>query len=128
MYYMDSKHALPYMDCVDHGSSSLFRNIPAEANIPIAVSPDQMMSMRHGSEHKGTHRLSSVLYTLLPLSFVNLVVVDSQTLSKVPLWKDSFQVFGQYADHLDTPPGTFCHGLIIVLYNESDPRNRRHLL
>ncbi|GAA6105399.1 peptidyl-glycine alpha-amidating monooxygenase B isoform X2 [Tachysurus ichikawai] len=52
MYYMDSKHALPYMDCVDHGSSSLFRNIPAEANIPIAVSPDQMMSMRHGSEHK----------------------------------------------------------------------------
>ncbi|XP_047660566.1 peptidyl-glycine alpha-amidating monooxygenase isoform X3 [Tachysurus fulvidraco] len=52
MYYMDSKHAVPYMDCVDHGSSSLFRNIPAEANIPIAVSPDQMMSMRHGSEHK----------------------------------------------------------------------------
>ncbi|KAB5543643.1 hypothetical protein PHYPO_G00081710 [Pangasianodon hypophthalmus] len=52
MYYMDSKHAVPYMDCMDHGSSSLFRNIPAEANVPIAVSPDQMMSMMHGSEHK----------------------------------------------------------------------------
>ncbi|XP_017345196.1 peptidyl-glycine alpha-amidating monooxygenase isoform X2 [Ictalurus punctatus] len=52
MYYMDSKHALPYMDCMDHGSSSLFRNIPAEANVPIAITPDQMMSMMHGSEHK----------------------------------------------------------------------------
>ncbi|MCJ8742622.1 hypothetical protein PDJAM_G00084280 [Pangasius djambal] len=52
MYYMDSKHAVPYMDCMDHGSSSLFRNIPAEANVPIAVSPDLMMSMMHGSEHK----------------------------------------------------------------------------
>ncbi|TSS11568.1 Peptidyl-glycine alpha-amidating monooxygenase [Bagarius yarrelli] len=52
MYYMDSKHAVPYMDCMDHGSSSLFRNIPPEANVPIAVNPDQMMSMMHGSEHK----------------------------------------------------------------------------
>lgn len=52
MYYMDSKHAVPYMDCMDHGSSSLFRNIPPEANVPIAVIPDQMISMMHGSEHK----------------------------------------------------------------------------
>ncbi|KAI5100013.1 peptidyl-glycine alpha-amidating monooxygenase isoform X3 [Silurus meridionalis] len=50
MYYMDSKHAVPYMDCMDHGSSSLFRNIPDEANVPIVVTPDQMMV--HGSENK----------------------------------------------------------------------------
>lgn len=49
MYYMDSKHAMPYMDCIDHGSSALFRNIPQEANVPIPVSPDHMMSMMHGS-------------------------------------------------------------------------------
>lgn len=54
MYYMDSKHAVPYMDCMDHGNSNLFRDIPTEANVPIAVSPDQLMSMMHGSEHKGT--------------------------------------------------------------------------
>ncbi|XP_072514616.1 peptidyl-glycine alpha-amidating monooxygenase B isoform X3 [Salminus brasiliensis] len=52
MYYMDSKHSVPYMDCMDHGSSSLFRNIPNEANIPIPVSPDHMMSMMHGTAQK----------------------------------------------------------------------------
>lgn len=70
MYYMDSKHAVPYMDCMDHGSSSLFRSIPAEANVPIAVNPDEMMSMKHGSEHKGTHRLPSVLCILLLFSLI----------------------------------------------------------
>lgn len=52
MYYMDNKHSVPYMDCMDHGSSSLFRNIPNEANVPIPVSPDHMMSMMHGSAQK----------------------------------------------------------------------------
>ncbi|KAF5889985.1 peptidyl-glycine alpha-amidating monooxygenase isoform X1, partial [Clarias magur] len=52
MYYMESQHAQPYMDCMDHGSNNLFRNIPAEANIPIVISPDQMMSMNHGGVHK----------------------------------------------------------------------------
>lgn len=65
MYYMDSKHAVPYMDCMDHGNSNLFRDIPAEANVPIAVSPDQLMSMVHGSEHKGTHRRPFVVLSLL---------------------------------------------------------------
>uniref|UniRef100_A0AAR2J5K9 Peptidylglycine alpha-amidating monooxygenase n=1 Tax=Pygocentrus nattereri TaxID=42514 RepID=A0AAR2J5K9_PYGNA len=54
MYYMDNKHSVPYMDCMDHGNSNLFRNIPNEANIPIPVSPDHKMSMMHGSAHKGT--------------------------------------------------------------------------
>lgn len=69
MYYMESKHAVPYMDCMDHGSSSLFRGIPAEANVPIAVSPNQM-SMMHGSEHKGTHRLHCVLLFCLLFFFI----------------------------------------------------------
>ncbi|XP_028273447.1 peptidyl-glycine alpha-amidating monooxygenase B isoform X2 [Parambassis ranga] len=47
MYYMDSKHATPYMNCMETGSQELFENIPAEANIPIAVSPSHMNSMMH---------------------------------------------------------------------------------
>ncbi|XP_039534009.1 peptidyl-glycine alpha-amidating monooxygenase B isoform X3 [Pimephales promelas] len=47
MYYMDNIHAVPYMNCGDDGSSELFRNIPSEANTPISVRPDHMMSMRH---------------------------------------------------------------------------------
>ncbi len=55
MYYMDNSRGVPYMNCGDDGSSELFRNIPSEANIPIPVSPDHMMSMKHESApHKGT--------------------------------------------------------------------------
>ncbi|XP_073685191.1 peptidylglycine alpha-amidating monooxygenase isoform X1 [Garra rufa] len=49
MYYMDNSHAVPYMNCGEDGSSELFQNIPSEANIPIPVSPDHMMSMKHES-------------------------------------------------------------------------------
>uniref|UniRef100_A0A673GPH2 Peptidyl-glycine alpha-amidating monooxygenase B-like n=1 Tax=Sinocyclocheilus rhinocerous TaxID=307959 RepID=A0A673GPH2_9TELE len=49
MYYMDNSRAVPYMSCGDDSSSELFRNIPSEANIPIPVSPDHMMSMKHES-------------------------------------------------------------------------------
>ncbi|XP_063066156.1 peptidyl-glycine alpha-amidating monooxygenase B isoform X3 [Engraulis encrasicolus] len=56
MYYMESKHAEPYMDCMEHGPTELFRNIPAEANVPIPVSPDHMMmSMTHGG-HSTDHQ------------------------------------------------------------------------
>uniref|UniRef100_A0A665TPB0 Peptidylglycine alpha-amidating monooxygenase n=1 Tax=Echeneis naucrates TaxID=173247 RepID=A0A665TPB0_ECHNA len=44
MYYMDSKHAIPYMSCIETGSKQLFRHIPAEASIPIRVSPAHMNS------------------------------------------------------------------------------------
>nr|XP_019955658.1 PREDICTED: peptidyl-glycine alpha-amidating monooxygenase isoform X4 [Paralichthys olivaceus] len=43
MFYMDSKHAIPYMNCMETGSKDLFQHIPAEANVPIAVDPDHMM-------------------------------------------------------------------------------------
>uniref|UniRef100_A0A665WWU8 Peptidylglycine alpha-amidating monooxygenase n=1 Tax=Echeneis naucrates TaxID=173247 RepID=A0A665WWU8_ECHNA len=47
MYYMDSKHAIPYMSCIETGSKQLFRHIPAEASIPIRVSPAHMNSVVH---------------------------------------------------------------------------------
>ncbi|KAM9735351.1 peptidyl-glycine alpha-amidating monooxygenase B isoform 2-T2 [Menidia menidia] len=53
MYYMDSKHAIPYMSCMETGSKELFRHIPAEANVPIPVSPaygHSMMHLEHASD------------------------------------------------------------------------------
>ncbi|XP_022600169.1 peptidyl-glycine alpha-amidating monooxygenase isoform X1 [Seriola dumerili] len=47
MYYMDSKHAIPFMNCMETGSKELFEHIPAEASVPIAVSPGHMNSMMH---------------------------------------------------------------------------------
>ncbi|XP_060890201.1 peptidyl-glycine alpha-amidating monooxygenase isoform X2 [Labrus mixtus] len=54
MYYMDSKHAVPYMNCNEPGSEQLFDQIPAEANVPIPVSPDHnnMMHMGHSTERQ----------------------------------------------------------------------------
>ncbi|XP_041104940.1 peptidylglycine alpha-amidating monooxygenase-like isoform X3 [Polyodon spathula] len=48
MYYMDAKQAVPYMSCMQGGNSDMFRNIPEEANIPVPVSPEDMMMMMHG--------------------------------------------------------------------------------
>lgn len=62
MYYMDSKHAVPYMDCMEHGPSALFRNIPDEANVPIPVPADHMMmGMMHGGGHGTDHQDDSAL-------------------------------------------------------------------
>ncbi|XP_042365871.1 peptidyl-glycine alpha-amidating monooxygenase isoform X2 [Plectropomus leopardus] len=55
MYYMDSKHAIPYMNCMEPGSKELFEQIPAEANVPIAVIPadmDSMMHMGNSADHQ----------------------------------------------------------------------------
>ncbi|XP_077352888.1 peptidyl-glycine alpha-amidating monooxygenase isoform X1 [Festucalex cinctus] len=53
MYYMDSKHAIPYMNCMKHGSAKLFQHIPPEASIPIDVSPENMNSMMHMGHSTG---------------------------------------------------------------------------
>ncbi|XP_034751399.1 peptidyl-glycine alpha-amidating monooxygenase isoform X2 [Etheostoma cragini] len=53
MYYMDSKHSIPYMNCMESTSKELFQHIPAEANVPIAVSPGHMNSMMHMSHSTG---------------------------------------------------------------------------
>ncbi|XP_055009771.1 peptidyl-glycine alpha-amidating monooxygenase B isoform X2 [Boleophthalmus pectinirostris] len=47
MYYMDKKHAVPFFNCMKTGSKELFQEIPAEANVPIAVPPNLMHSMMH---------------------------------------------------------------------------------
>ncbi|XP_067839014.1 peptidyl-glycine alpha-amidating monooxygenase B isoform X2 [Heptranchias perlo] len=47
MYYMEAKHAKPYMFCMQEGSPELFKHIPPEANIPIPVSPDMAMHGHH---------------------------------------------------------------------------------
>ncbi|XP_012995716.2 peptidyl-glycine alpha-amidating monooxygenase B isoform X3 [Esox lucius] len=44
MYYMESRHAAPFQECMQDGSKELFRNIPPEANVPITVPPDLMMN------------------------------------------------------------------------------------
>ncbi|XP_074474039.1 peptidyl-glycine alpha-amidating monooxygenase isoform X1 [Sebastes fasciatus] len=62
MYYMDSKHAIPYMSCMDTGSKELFQHIPAEANVPIAVAPDHMHSMMHmgpSTDHQDNRLLTT---------------------------------------------------------------------
>ena len=51
MFYMESKHAIPYMSCMETGSKELFQHIPAEANVPIAVDPDH--SMMHMGKSPG---------------------------------------------------------------------------
>ncbi|XP_033503075.1 peptidyl-glycine alpha-amidating monooxygenase isoform X1 [Epinephelus lanceolatus] len=60
MYYMDSKHAIPYMNCMEPGSKELFEHIPAEANVPVAVSPadmNSMMHMGHSTDHQDHRQL-----------------------------------------------------------------------
>uniref|UniRef100_A0A674PCQ4 Peptidylglycine alpha-amidating monooxygenase n=1 Tax=Takifugu rubripes TaxID=31033 RepID=A0A674PCQ4_TAKRU len=57
MYYMDRKHAIPFMTCMNPGPKQLFQHIPAEANIPIPVSPDMM--------HAG-HMMHSAHVSALP--------------------------------------------------------------
>ncbi|XP_064165522.1 peptidyl-glycine alpha-amidating monooxygenase B isoform X1 [Anguilla rostrata] len=50
MYYMDRRHAVPYMNCMESGDSELFQGIPKEANKPVPISPD-MAAMMHGHAH-----------------------------------------------------------------------------
>ncbi|XP_076019708.1 peptidyl-glycine alpha-amidating monooxygenase isoform X3 [Genypterus blacodes] len=47
MYYMDRKHANAFMSCMETGSKERFQHIPAEANVPIAIGPENMNSMMH---------------------------------------------------------------------------------
>ncbi|XP_069748524.1 peptidyl-glycine alpha-amidating monooxygenase B isoform X3 [Narcine bancroftii] len=51
MYYMDAKHAKPYMYCLQDGSPELFKHIPPEANIPIPYSSNMLMQGHHAVPH-----------------------------------------------------------------------------
>ncbi|XP_054468876.1 peptidyl-glycine alpha-amidating monooxygenase isoform X2 [Anoplopoma fimbria] len=91
MYYMDSKHAIPYMNCMESGSKDLFQHIPAEANVPIAVSPGHMnsvMHMGHSTDHQD-NRL------LLDKNKAEQVVDQDYHLEQVSAWPQSSLQLGQ---------------------------------
>ncbi|XP_013870563.1 peptidyl-glycine alpha-amidating monooxygenase A [Austrofundulus limnaeus] len=89
MYYMDSEHAIPFMNCMETGSKELFRHIPAEANVPIPVSPDHMNSMMHGGHS------STVKGQLLNSNKEEQVLDQEYHLDHVSAWPGSFLQLGQ---------------------------------
>ncbi|KAK5852474.1 hypothetical protein PBY51_023939 [Eleginops maclovinus] len=91
MYYMDSRHAVPYMSCMEPGSKELFKHIPEEANMPIAVSPADMNSMMH-MRHSTDYHLEQV--EGWPLSSLQLGQVSGLALDS-----DSNLVIFHRGDH-----------------------------
>lgn len=59
---MESRHAIPYMNCMEMGSEELFQHIPPEANVPINVSPSHMNSVMHLGQSTGT-ATSNIVHT-----------------------------------------------------------------
>ncbi|XP_078127943.1 peptidyl-glycine alpha-amidating monooxygenase B isoform X2 [Sander vitreus] len=91
MYYMDSKHAIPYMNCMESGSKELFQHIPAEANVPIAVSPGHMNSMMH-MVHSTDHQENRLL---LDTNRAEQVLDQDYHLEQVSAWPQSSLQLGQ---------------------------------
>uniref|UniRef100_A0A8C5HTY1 Peptidylglycine alpha-amidating monooxygenase n=1 Tax=Gouania willdenowi TaxID=441366 RepID=A0A8C5HTY1_GOUWI len=81
MYYMDRKHSEPYMSCVEPGSKELFKHIPAEANVPIPVSPEQMHMMIHMGDSQDFHYQEAAGWPQSPLQLgqVSGLAVDSNS-------------------------------------------------
>ncbi|XP_076613674.1 peptidyl-glycine alpha-amidating monooxygenase A isoform X2 [Chaetodon auriga] len=90
MYYMDSKHAIPFMSCMETGSKELFQHIPAEANIPIAVSPSHMNSMMHMG-HSTDHQDDK----LLQRKKAEQALDQDYHLEEVTAWPQSSLQLGQ---------------------------------
>nr|XP_020456709.1 peptidyl-glycine alpha-amidating monooxygenase isoform X2 [Monopterus albus] len=91
MYYMDSKHAVPYMNCMETGSEELFQHIPAEANVPITVTSghmNSMMHMGHSTDHQD-HRLQ------LDTNKEKQVLDQDYHLEQVSSWPQSPLQLGQ---------------------------------
>ncbi|XP_073333624.1 peptidyl-glycine alpha-amidating monooxygenase B isoform X2 [Pagrus major] len=111
MYYMDSKHAIPYMNCMETGSKELFQHIPAEANVPIAVSPGDMNSMMHmGSS--ADHQEKSLLDT----NKAEQVLDQDYHLEQVSAWPQSSLQLGQVSGlALDTDSN-------LVIFHRGDHR------
>ncbi|KAJ3604864.1 hypothetical protein NHX12_026916 [Muraenolepis orangiensis] len=55
MYYMESKHATPFMSCMDTGSSELFRHIPVEPDLPPVDSRNMMAMVMSGHKTDSTN-------------------------------------------------------------------------
>uniref|UniRef100_A0A3B5MBW2 Uncharacterized protein n=1 Tax=Xiphophorus couchianus TaxID=32473 RepID=A0A3B5MBW2_9TELE len=105
MYYMDSKHAVPFMSCMETGSKELFRHIPAEANVPIAVSPGHMhamMPMGNATEILANSRVFSFNHSNSHLEQVSAWPQSSLQLGQVSglaLDSDSNLVIFHRGDH-----------------------------
>ncbi|XP_044030771.1 peptidyl-glycine alpha-amidating monooxygenase isoform X3 [Siniperca chuatsi] len=91
MYYMDSKHAIPYMNCMETSSKELFQHIPAEANIPITVSPGHVNSMMHMG-HSTDYRDNG---SLLDTNKAEQVLDQDYHLEQVSAWPQSSLQLGQ---------------------------------
>uniref|UniRef100_I3KLS0 Peptidylglycine alpha-amidating monooxygenase n=1 Tax=Oreochromis niloticus TaxID=8128 RepID=I3KLS0_ORENI len=81
MYYMDSRHAIPYMNCMEMGSEELFQHIPTEANVPIKVSPSHMNSVMHLGQSTDYHfeQVSAWPQSSLQLGQVSGLALDSDS-------------------------------------------------
>ncbi|KAM8827392.1 peptidyl-glycine alpha-amidating monooxygenase B isoform 5-T13 [Spinachia spinachia] len=88
MYYMESKHAIPYMNCMDPGSKDLFQHIPAEANVPITVSSGHMNSMMHMG-HSTDNKLA------LDKDKAEQVLDQDYHLEQISTWPQSSLQLGQ---------------------------------
>lgn len=91
MYYMDSKHAIPYMNCMETSSKELFQHIPSEANVPIAVSPghlNSMMQMGHSTDDQDDR-------SLLDTNKAEQVLGQDNHLEQVSAWPQSSLQLGQ---------------------------------
>nr|XP_023840436.1 peptidyl-glycine alpha-amidating monooxygenase [Salvelinus alpinus] len=67
MYYMESRHAAPFQECMEDGSKELFQNIPPEANVPITVPPEMMMHhMMHSAGAPATSEHQDDMALLQP--------------------------------------------------------------
>ncbi|XP_054612623.1 peptidyl-glycine alpha-amidating monooxygenase isoform X2 [Dunckerocampus dactyliophorus] len=94
MYYMDSKHAIPYMSCMEPGPAKLFQHIPPDANIPIAVSPDHMNSMMHMGGHSSATGHKDSTSTSDSTSEAQLLNQDVH-LEQNPAWPQNSLQLGQ---------------------------------
>uniref|UniRef100_A0A669CQH9 Peptidylglycine alpha-amidating monooxygenase n=1 Tax=Oreochromis niloticus TaxID=8128 RepID=A0A669CQH9_ORENI len=90
MYYMDSRHAIPYMNCMEMGSEELFQHIPTEANVPIKVSPSHMNSVMHLGQSTDDHDHAVLLDTNKPET-----VDQDYHFEQVSAWPQSSLQLGQ---------------------------------
>uniref|UniRef100_A0A8K9XM66 Peptidylglycine alpha-amidating monooxygenase n=1 Tax=Oncorhynchus mykiss TaxID=8022 RepID=A0A8K9XM66_ONCMY len=94
MYYMESRHAAPFQECMEDGSKELFQNIPPEANVPITVPPEMMMhNMMHSAGAPSTPGNDMAL--LQPKREEEEVLDQEYHLEEVTDWPESPLQLGQ---------------------------------
>ncbi|KAM9519177.1 peptidyl-glycine alpha-amidating monooxygenase B isoform 6-T11 [Salvelinus alpinus] len=96
MYYMESRHAAPFQECMEDGSKELFQNIPPEANVPITVPPEMMMHhMMHSAGAPATSEHQDDMALLQPKREEEEVLDQEHHLDEVTDWPESPLQLGQ---------------------------------